>query len=267
MTADGPRPERAAAHAPIGVFGGTFNPVHVAHLRAAEEVAEALDLECMLFVPAAAPPHKQGEATDPIAPSKLRLAWLRAATADNPRFTVDPLEIERGGTSFSVDTLREIGARTAPARPVFVIGWDAFREIDTWKDPATLFALADFAVMTRPPVSDASLRSFLPSCVRDGARVADDGRSAELRSAGAELRSAGAEHGAADSTIRLVPVTPLDVSASDVRRRLREGHSVRYLLPERVHDAIVASGVYGPHPPGGTGSAPDAPPEDRQPTA
>jgi nicotinate-nucleotide adenylyltransferase len=256
MTADGPRPERAGAHAPTGVFGGTFNPVHVAHLRAAEEVAEALGLERMLFVPAAAPPHKQGEETDPIAPPELRLAWLRAATADNPRFAVDPIEIERGGTSFSVDTLREIAARTAPARPVFVIGWDAFREIDTWKDPATLFALADFAVMTRPPISDASLRSFLPSCIQDGARVAGDGRSAELC-------PAGAEHGAPGGTIRLVPVTPLDVSASDVRRRLREGRSVRYLLPERVHDAIVASGVYGPRPRGGTGPAPDAPPEDR----
>jgi nicotinate-nucleotide adenylyltransferase len=234
----------------VGVFGGTFNPVHVAHLRAAEEVAEALDLERMLFVPAAAPPHKRADAGDPIAPAERRLAWLRAATADNPRFAVDALEIERGGTSFSVDTLREIAARTAPVRPVFVIGWDAFREIDTWKDPATLFALADFAVMTRPPASDASLRSFLPSCIRDGARVAADGRSAE--------------HGAGGGRIRLVPVTPLDVSASDVRRRLREGRSVRYLLPERVHDAIVRSGVYGPPPrPTGARPAPDPPPEDR----
>jgi len=238
-----------SAHAPTGIFGGTFNPVHVAHLRAAEEVAETLGLECMVFVPASSPPHKSGAAADPIAPAELRRAWLEAATAGNPRFRVDPIELERGGTSFSVDTLGEIAARLAPARPVFVIGWDAFREIDTWKDPATLFARADFAVMTRPPVSDASLRSFLPSCIHAEARVAPDGRSAEYGSAG--------------GTIRLVPVTPLDVSASDVRRRLREGRSVRYLLPERVHDAIVESGVYGPRPPRrGTGPASDAP-EDR----
>jgi len=228
-----------SARAPTGVLGGTFNPVHVAHLRAAEEVVEALDLARIVFVPAAAPPHKTRSAADPIAPAALRVAWLRAATADNPRFSVDPIEIERGGTSYSVDTLRELAARTAPARPVFVIGWDAFLEIDTWKDPATLFALSDFAVMTRPPVSDATLREFVPSCVRGGARVATDGRSATLEGGG---------------RIRIVPVTALDVSASDVRRRLREGLSVRYLLPERVHDAVVGSGVYGPV---------DAPSEDR----
>jgi nicotinate-nucleotide adenylyltransferase len=241
---------RGSEPAPVGIFGGTFNPVHVAHLRAAEEVAETLGIGRMLLVPAASPPHKSAAAgADPIAPAELRLAWLAEATADNPRFHVDPLEVKRGGTSYSVDTLREIAERTAPVRPVFVIGWDAFREIDTWKDPATLFRLADFAVMTRPPVSDADLRSFLPSCIRAEARVAADGRSAECGAGG---------------TIRLVSVTPLDVSASDVRRRLREGRSVRYLLPERVHDAIVASGVYGPRPPHRGASPDSAPaPEDR----
>jgi nicotinate-nucleotide adenylyltransferase len=234
----------ATAGLHVGILGGTFNPVHVAHLRAAEEVAEALELERMLFVPSAAPPHKSGGGDDPIAPAELRLAWLREATADNPRFAVDPLEIERGGTSYSVDTLRDVGARVSPARPVFAVGWDAFVEIDTWKDPATLFALADFAVMTRPPGSAATLRDFLPTCVRDDARVASDGLSAR--------------HGSAGAFIRVVPVTAMEVSASDVRRRLREGRSVRYLLPERVHDAVVESGVYGPGAPSGADR-----PEDR----
>jgi len=224
------------------VLGGTFNPVHLAHLRVAEEVAEALGIGRMLFVPAASPPHKPAEAADPIAPAELRLAWLLEAASGNPRFRVDPVEVERGGTSYSVDTLREIAARGEPERPIFVIGWDAFVEIDTWKDPATLFRLADFAVMSRPPDSDASLRGFLPSCIRAEARLAADGESAQH------------EHG----WIRLVPVTPLGVSASDVRRRLREGRSVRYLLPERVHDAIVASGVYGP-----AGAPAGRPSEDR----
>ncbi|MBW2316067.1 MAG: nicotinate (nicotinamide) nucleotide adenylyltransferase [Deltaproteobacteria bacterium] len=228
-----------------GLFGGTFNPVHVAHLRAAEEVAEALEIERMVFVPSASPPHKSGDASGPIAPPELRLAWLLEAAADNPRFGVDPTEIERGGVSYSVDTVRDMAARVAPERPIFVIGWDAFIEIDSWKDPATLFTLADFAVMTRPPVSDASLASFLPSCIRAEARVAPDGSSAE--------------HGSDGAWIRLVPVTPLDVSASDIRRRLREGRSVRYLLPDRVHDAIVASGLYGPQPPS-RGATPDADP-------
>jgi nicotinate-nucleotide adenylyltransferase len=223
---------------PTGVFGGTFNPVHVAHLRAAEEVVEALGLRRMLFVPSAGPPHKPGSGADPVAPAELRLAWLREAVADNPRFEVDPLEIERGGTSYSVHTLRALSSRLAPGRPVFVIGWDAFLEIDTWREPAALFSLADFAVMTRPPFSSASLHGSLPSCLRDEARVAADGRSAV--------------HGAGEGWIRLVPVTPLDVSASEIRRRLREGRSVRYLLPERVHDAVRKSGVYGPISPPAT---------------
>ena len=220
--------------AALGVFGGTFNPVHLGPLRAAEEVREALGLERMAFVPAADPPHKSDAAGDPIASAEQRVAWLELATAGNPRFEIDTLEIARGGTSYSVDTLREIADRTAPARPVFVIGWDAFIEIDTWKDPASLFALADFAVMTRPPFSDVSLHACTPSCVRETARLTADGRSATLGGSGA--------------WIRLVPITPLDVSASAIRERLREGRSVRYLLPERVREAIVASGAYGPGP-------------------
>ncbi len=222
----------AGSRSRTGVFGGTFNPVHVAHLRAAEEVAEALELTRVLFVPAADPPHKRAGAHDPIAPAALRLAWLEEAIEGNPRFAVDPLEIERGGTSYSVDTLREIGERIAPERPVFIIGWDAFIEIDTWKDPATLFALADFAVLTRPPVSDATLASFVPSCLAETAQVSEDGRETALPGGG---------------RIEIVPITALDVSASAIRARLREGRSVRYLLPERVRQAVESSGAY--HPP------------------
>ena len=237
------RPARPGPIPPrTGVLGGTFNPVHVAHLRVAEEVAEILGIGRMLLVPAASPPHKPSAAADPIAPAELRLAWLLEAAADNPRFRVDPVEMQRGGTSYSVDTLRELATHTTPERPIFVMGWDAFLEIDGWKDPASLFGLADFAVMTRPPDSDATLRGFLPSCIRAAACLASDGASARH------------EHG----WIRLVPVTPLGVSASDVRRRLREGRSVRYLLPERVHDAVVASGVYGP-----VGASAVPPSEDR----
>lgn len=142
-----------------------------------------------------------------------------------------------------METLHAIAERLAPRRPVFVIGLDAFVEIDSWREPEALFATAHFAVMTRPPFSDATLRGSLPSCVRDAVRLADDGRSA--------THPAG-------TWIRLVPVTPLDVSASDIRRRLRQGRSVRYLLPEAVHDAVASSGAYGPPPAEGAGAAGDA---------
>lgn len=214
----------------LGVFGGTFNPIHVGHLRAAEEVAEQLGLSRVLFVPSARPPHKDEDDGDPIAPAELRLAWTRAAVADNPRFEVDDLELARGGRSWTVDTLRTIGERIAPELPVFMIGCDAFVEMGTWREPESIFALADFAVTTRPPVARGSLADWLPDCVRDEIELAPDGLSGRHRSAG--------------TRVRLLEISALDVSASDIRCRLRQGRSVRYLLPEPVRVAVEESGVF-----------------------
>ena len=213
----------------IGVFGGTFNPIHLGHLRAAEEACEILGLERMIFVPSAEPPHKEGE-REAIAPAKLRCEWIRRAIADNPRFAVDPLEIERPGPSYSVDTLRSLGERTAPEKPIFVIGQDAFAEIETWREPSTLFALSHFAVITRPPLGDGSLTELLP------ARFA---KHFELDSEGEFGR-----HRTARTWIRRIHISALDVSATDIRRRIREGRSVHYLVPETVRRRIITSGVY-----------------------
>ncbi len=214
----------------VGIFGGTFNPIHLGHLRAAEEVTETLALERMIFVPCAQPPHKPESADDPIAPAAERLAWVRAATAGNPRFEVDPLEVERDGPSYSVETLRALAARTGRQPPVFTIGHDAFVEIGTWREPEALFTLAHFAVIARPPVAGGTLADWLPKCVRDDLEVADDGLSARHRTAG--------------TWIRLLEIRALDVSASDIRARLREGRSVRYFVPEAVIDSVRGSGVY-----------------------
>ena len=214
----------------VGIFGGTFNPIHLGHLRAAEQVTETLGLERMIFVPCAQPPHKPESADDPIAPAAARLAWVRAATAGNPRFEVDPLEIERSGPSYSVETLRALAARSAGPPPVFTIGHDAFVEVGTWREPEALFTLAHFAVITRPPMAEGTLADWLPKCVRDDVEVADDGFSARHRRAG--------------TWIRLLEIQALDVSASDIRARLRGGRSVRYLVPDAVIDSVQGSGVY-----------------------
>jgi nicotinate-nucleotide adenylyltransferase len=218
----------------LGVFGGTFNPVHLGHLRAAEEVVEALGLERLAFVPSARPPHKSQPvgSDDVIAPAADRLAWVRLAVADNDRFEVDPIEVERAGPSFLVDTLRSIGQRIAPQRPVFVVGRDAFQEVGEWREPRRLFELAHFAVVTRPPLQDGTLADWLPECARDDFQLAADGLSGQHRSAG--------------TWIRLLAITALDVSASAIRERLREGRSARYLLPDAVERAVVASGCYLP---------------------
>lgn len=214
----------------LGVFGGTFNPIHFGHLRAAEEVAEALDLERVVFVPSAHPPHKTASADDPIAPAADRLAWVRDAVADNPRFEVDALEVERGGSSFAVETLRAMGRRTAPDLPVFIMGHDAFVDLGSWREPGTLLRIAHFAVTTRPPVAKGSLREWLPAVFEDTVEVAPDGLSGRHRSAG--------------TWIRVLEISLIDISSSDIRSRLRSGRSVRYLIPDRVIHAITQSGAY-----------------------
>jgi len=220
--------------AKLGILGGTFNPIHCGHLRAAEEVREALDLERVILVPSATPPHKQSAAGDPIAPAAQRLAWVEAAVAGNPGLAADGMEVLRGGRSYTIETVKAIGARTAPELPVFAIGWDAFAELGSWREPEALLRLAHFAVMTRPPLSHGSLADWLPKCAREEFGLAPDGLSARHRSA--------------SSWIRLVEVTALDISSSGVRERLRLGRSIRYLVPESVRGAIEASGVYGPPP-------------------
>jgi len=223
-------PPAAAARPRVAIFGGTFNPIHAGHLRAAEEAAEALALERVLFVPSADPPHKDHAAADPLAPAELRLEWVRLATRDNPRFEVDPLEVRRGGRSYSVDTLRAVAARLGPERPVFLIGHDAFALMDTWRDPEAIFALAHLAVIVRPPAVAGSLASFLPKRVRDDIEVEAGGCAARHRSG---------------NWVRLLEIAGLEISASDLRARLRSGRSVRYLLPEPVREAVLSSGVYG----------------------
>lgn len=225
-----------------GVFGGTFNPIHLGHLRAAEEVVERLGLERMIFVPSGAPPHKPRD--EELASAALRLDWVERAVAPNPRFEVDALEIEREGASFTVDTLRALGRSIAPERPVFVIGEDAFAEIESWRDPEVLLTLSHFAVIPRPPPRKGSLAAWIPASLAGAIELAPDGHSGFHRQAG--------------TWIRQVPVTALEVSSSDVRSRIRTGRSVRYLLPESVREAVLKSEAYhGFQPSAADGSAED----------
>jgi nicotinate-nucleotide adenylyltransferase len=222
-----------------GVFGGTFNPVHLGHLHAAEEVCDRLQLRRMIFVPSAQPPLKGGNA-DPIASAAERLAWVRLAVADNPRFEADDLELAREGPSYSVETLAILAGRLAPDPPVFVIGCDAFADLDAWREPERLLTLSHFAVITRPvcgaPGSDvgadprASLAEWLPARLAGEFDLEPDGQSGRHRRAG--------------TWIRRLEIAALDVSATEIRRRLEEGRSVRYLLPEAARQAIMASPAY-----------------------
>lgn len=215
-----------------GLFGGTFNPIHLGHLRAAEEVRQALDLDEILFIPSASPPHKQDQQDDPIAPANRRLAWVESAVADHEAFSVDRIEIDRDGPSFLVDTLTEMRARNGGIPPVFIVGEDAFAEMGEWRAPEELFALADFAVMTRPPGQLERLQDGIPEVMKNYFEFGTSGRTAK--------------HIESDTRLELVTITALDISSSKIRRACRKEESIRFLVPESVREDILASEHYAP---------------------
>ena len=228
-----------------GVLGGTFNPIHRGHVHAALAVGRALGLERVVLVPAAVPPLKHG-GQDTMAPAAQRLAWVRLACAGHPQLEVDPIELERQGPSYTIDTMRILAEKLGEP-PVFIIGQDAFADLPAWRDPALLLTLCDFAVIPRPPATEGSVAEWLPDTLAGAFEIADDGQAAR--------------HASAGTWIRRVPIDALDVSATEIRRRLRAGESVDDLLPEAVAEAVAASGIYGDPRTRETGNE-DVTPED-----
>jgi len=217
----------------IGLFGGTFNPIHLGHLRAAEEVLEALDLDRVIFIPSAIPPHKPADPLDPIADADQRLDWVERATAGHKRFSVDRIEMDRPGASFLIDTLEALRDREFKSRRVFIVGEDAFSEMGDWKAPKRLFTMTDFAVMTRPPSRMRGIEEFIPDVVRKDFEFSEQGRVAT--------------HLVAGTRIEMVPITALDISSSQIRKAQREGRSIRYVVPESIRGAIEKSRCYVPN--------------------
>jgi nicotinate-nucleotide adenylyltransferase len=208
----------------VGIFGGTFNPIHLAHLRSAEEVREVQRLDRILFIPSAAPPHKRKHG---LASAEHRLAMVRLAIVGNPCFKVSTIEVDRPGRSYSVDTLRALHARMPGVSFAFIMGLDAFREIDTWKEYERLFDLADLVVTSRPSLDEPELRRALPVAVR-----------AQFCYRGSQL-----EHRTGNRII-FQRISDLDISASAIRQRLRRSHSIRYLVPPAVERYIARHGLY-----------------------
>jgi nicotinate-nucleotide adenylyltransferase len=210
----------------IGILGGTFNPVHFGHLRSAEEVREAQGLDRILFIPSAMPPHKRLAA---VAAAEHRLAMVRLAIAGNPHFHLSAIEVERGGRSYSVDTLRLLRRRMPAARFAFILGMDAFCELATWKEYASIFTLCDLVVTSRAGASESALRGALPVAVRRQFCYRTNSRELEHRTG---------------NRIIFQPITDLDISASAIRHRLRRGLSVRYLVPASVERYITRQRLY-----------------------
>jgi nicotinate-nucleotide adenylyltransferase len=203
----------------IGVFGGTFDPVHLAHLILAEQCREAGRLDEVWFVPAAAPPHKQGQ---PITPFERRVEMLELATAGNPHFLIDTSEQKRAGPSFTADTLDEFRRRHLQDEFFLIIGSDSLRELPGWREPRRIVEHAGLLVMQRA-------QNPMPS--------AEELRSALALPAETQLR------------LILVPSPPtVDISSRDLRQRARDGRSIRYLVPRAVECYIHEKRLYRDDP-------------------
>jgi len=212
-------------NSPLGILGGTFDPVHFGHLRLAEEAHEALDLDGVLWVPAGKPAHRN----PPRATAAHRLEMLRLAIAGNARFAVDTLEIDSNKPSYTVPTLERLRVLYGPRPLVLILGSDAFMGLPTWHRWEELFALAHIAVATRPG-TELNVEQMPPALAAEF--------QPRLSSLPADLRAAPA------GCIVPFSMTPLSISASLIRARQAVGLSPRYLIPDPVREYIDREHLY-----------------------
>jgi nicotinate-nucleotide adenylyltransferase len=209
--------------ATMGVYGGSFDPVHLGHLRAALEVQQLLELDEIRFLPSGRPPHRDA----PEADDALRLRMLAAAIGDQPGFVVDERELQRRGPSYTVTTLETLRADFPETSLLLIVGMDAFLGLPDWHRWQELFELAHLVVAHRPgwqPPASGPLGDLLAarSC---------DSRERFLSGSGC---------------IYVHAITALDIASSEIRAAVGRGESIRYLVPDRVRDIIVDSGCYEP---------------------
>jgi nicotinate-nucleotide adenylyltransferase len=216
-----------------GVLGGTFNPIHFGHLRPAEEVRQALGLGQVRFVPLALPAHKDN---GDVAPAEDRLEMVRLALEGYPEFICDAIEIERGGVSYTVDTLAALAEGECRGQEIFfIIGADAFSLLNTWREPLKLLKMVNFAVTLR-----GEQRA-------EGVREAVEGGLKEigLTAAFTEIRDNSFQLIESDKVIEFVSVNTLDISATRIREIVRSGGGLHNLLPPSVEAFIIRRDLYG----------------------
>ena len=195
----------------VGILGGTFDPIHVGHLMMAEAVRGEYHLDEILFIPAASPPHKQGQR---ITSAAHRYLMTVLATSSNPHFLVSDIEMKRPGPSYTIDTVYELRERFPKTEFYFIIGTDVIAEIATWDRVEELLTLCQFIAASRP------------------------GQEPDLARLRRELGALG--------EVRIHPVTTpeLEISSTDIRQRVQRGASIRYIVPDAVEQYIYKEGLY-----------------------
>jgi len=218
----------------IGLFGGTFNPVHYGHLRAATEVYEGFDLDKIYFIPSALPPHKD---INKVVSAVDRIEMTRRAISDNPEFILSDVELKRAGLSFTIDTIKHFKKNLdANAELFLTIGVDAFLEIATWKSFELLFELLPMIIMTRPlpdgrphSLEWKNMTEFIQKKISSAYHFIKEDRCYRHE-----------QH----YPVYRFNINLLDISGTNIRKRIQQGNSIRFLVPESVENYIYERGIY-----------------------
>ena len=211
----------------VGLFGGTFNPIHLGHLRGAEEIREEFHLDEVTFLPSSVPPHKMREK---VVSAKHRVEMVRQAVSGNPYFSVSDAEISRPGKSYSIETIRYF-RETRQDTFFFILGSDAFLEIETWREFQNLFSLCNFIVMIRPESQKKTVS--LPQALVPNFRYSSEER--------AWMHVSG-------YMLYFKEISFLDISSTKIRELIAEEKSVRYLIPPEVEAYIDEHDLYRRQP-------------------
>ncbi|GAB4412152.1 MAG: nicotinate-nucleotide adenylyltransferase [Thermodesulfovibrionales bacterium] len=212
----------------IGIFGGTFNPIHYGHLRVAEEVRERIGLKKILFIPSGIPPLK----VEDLAPARHRYEMARLSIDTNPLFQVSDIECRRPEKSYTVETLASLKDAHPEREFYLILGIDSFLDIPSWYQPERLMGFTNFVIVSRPGFrfSILSTRITIDADILSGL---DAGNIESYKT----VHASGRE-------IFLLNVTSIDISATAIRRLVRNGMSIKYLLPESVESYIISNRLY-----------------------
>ena len=217
----------------LGLFGGSFNPIHNCHLTIAHHVHERMQLSQVLFIPTGNPPHKRNGS---LAPANVRFEMVRLAIADSPLFIASDIEIQRKGKSYSIDTVRALQHHYGPSTELFfIIGLDAFLDFPTWREPQELLKICHFVVVPRPERSFQALSEMplLPNLDPSALASLDTGAQKGLDIVVPSCPG-----------ITCLALPPCPTSASEIRRRVRSGLPLVNILPPPVESYILCHSLY-----------------------
>jgi nicotinate-nucleotide adenylyltransferase len=214
----------------IGIFGGTFNPVHYGHLRAAEEVREKLKFDKILFIPSGSPPLK----TEEIADAIHRYKMTRLAIVTNRLFELSDIECRLPGKSYTVNTIGELKKAHPGVDFFFILGIDSFLDIINWHQPEKIVTLTNFVIISRPSFKFIDLKSS--PYIKINSRILKELDNAKIETYSIKLKS--------NRNVIFLSLTPIGISSTEIRRLMEQGKSIKYLLPAEVESYIIANKLY-----------------------